>query len=122
LLGLDIFVASISLITVFFVSIGITSLSMGLGAYFPTFNVENPMQLTTGVGAVLTVILSMLYIAATIMIVAFPMNEYFYVGANFHAISKLTLIYTTVWLVGITTLATIFPIKLGLKKLYQRSK
>jgi ABC-2 type transport system permease protein len=122
LLRLDVFVASISLITVFFVSIGITSLAMGLGAFFPTFNVENPMQLTTGVGAVLSVILSMLYIAATIMIVAYPMNEYFYVGANFHAVSNSTLIYPALCLIGLTAVAAIFPIKFGLQKLYQRSK
>ncbi|MCX7918908.1 MAG: hypothetical protein N3A72_04730 [bacterium] len=122
LLRLDIFVAILSLTTIAVVSIGITSLAMGLGAFFPTFNVENPMQLTTGIGAVLTVILSMLYLGATLSIVAYPMHIYFASGANPANIHPLALIYPAGMLILITIIATILPIKFGLRKLQQRTK
>lgn len=122
LLRLDIFVASLSLITVFMTSIGITSLAMGLGAIYPTFNVENPMQLTTGIGAVLTVILSMLYIGATIMVVAYPMHEYFSRNANSVAVDSAMLIGPAISLIILTALATFFPVKFGLRRLLQKSE
>ncbi|MFB3895135.1 MAG: hypothetical protein ACE14V_02415 [bacterium] len=122
MLHLDIFVASVSLISVAIVAVGITSLAMGLGAYFPTFNVENPMQLTTGVGAVLTVILSMLYIGITIVFAAYPMNIYFSFGADYHAIPLFYLIKPALYLTGVTLVASVLPIKIGLRKLYQRTK
>ena len=122
LLRLDVFVAYLSLVTIGLLSIGITSLAMGLGAIYPTFNVENPMQLTTGIGAVLTVILGMLYIGLTLSIVAYPMHIYFATGANPVAVDSAMLIGPAVWLILLTGFATILPIKLGLHKLQQRSK
>jgi ABC-2 type transport system permease protein len=122
LLRLDMFVATLSLATTVLIGIGITSLAMGLGAFFPTFNVENPMQLTTGIGAVLTVILSMLYIGATLSIVAYPMHIYFANGANPANIHPLALIYPAGLLILITGIATFLPIKFGLQKLHQRTK
>ena len=82
LLQIDAFVAALSLVTVIVMCFALTSIAMGLGAMFPTFNVENPMQLSAGTGSVLTVVLSLVYILVIIVLAAQPIIPYFRSGGN----------------------------------------
>ena len=57
----DIFIISIA--TIFFLSFGLTSLAVGLGALTPNFREDNPARIANGMGGTVNVILSLLYIA-----------------------------------------------------------
>jgi len=62
----------LSLFTVFCISWGLTSLSVGLGAATPNFKEDNPARIANGVGGTLNVILSLIYIGAVVCIEAVP--------------------------------------------------
>ena len=62
----------LSLFTVFCISWGLTSLSVGLGASTPNFKEDNPARIANGVGGTLNVILSLVYIAAVVAFEAIP--------------------------------------------------
>lgn len=68
--GLDYRILSHATITV--LSLGLTSLSIGLGAILPNFKEDNPARIANGIGGTLNVILSLSYIGATVAILVLP--------------------------------------------------
>ena len=62
----------LSTVTVFFMSFGLTSLSVGLGAATPNFKEDNPARIANGLGGTLNVILSLIYIGAAIAVGIYP--------------------------------------------------
>jgi ABC-2 type transport system permease protein len=56
----------IALVTSVFLAFGLTSLSVGLGAMTPNFREDNPARIANGLGGTVNVVLSMLYIGATL--------------------------------------------------------
>ncbi len=52
----------------FLMSITLTSLSLGLGAVFPLYNETNPMRIVSGIGGIITILISLAYLG--IMLVA----------------------------------------------------
>ena len=63
---------AVSTITVFFLVLGVVSLGIGLGAIYPRFEAENMAQVATGFGGMIFMILSALYVAAVIILEAWP--------------------------------------------------
>ncbi len=62
-LGQDPMVTTISTIFLLFMSMGLVSLSLGLGAVFPQFDEQNPMRITSSAGGIITVLASLVYVA-----------------------------------------------------------
>ncbi len=65
-LNVDAALGWIGLVTVTLLSIGLTSLAVGLGAIFPDFRQDNPARIANGVGGTTNIILSLSYIGATL--------------------------------------------------------
>ncbi len=122
LLQIDPLVGIISLACVILMSVALTSIAMGLGAMFPTFNVENPMQLSAGTGSVLTVVLSLFYIMATIFLAAQPMIPYFLNGANVSFIPMWSILFPLITGLVLNFIAILFPIHLGINRLEKRER
>jgi ABC-2 type transport system permease protein len=122
LLQIDPLVGIISLVCVILMSVALTSIAMGLGAMFPTFNVENPMQLSAGTGSVLTVVLSLLYIMATIFLAAQPMIPYFLNGANVSFIPLWAILFPLIAGLVLNFVAILTPIHLGINRLEKRER
>ncbi|MDX2175290.1 MAG: hypothetical protein SF028_02360 [Candidatus Sumerlaeia bacterium] len=55
-------------------SVGLTSLSVGLGAIVPNFTEDNPARIANGLGGTLNVILSLLYIGVGVWLLAVPIH------------------------------------------------
>ncbi len=119
-LQIESFIAIISILAVICLSIGMTSLATGLGAMFPTFNVENPMQLTTGTGAIITVVSGLLYLLASIVLTAQPMIAYFFSGGNIMGISPQALLIPLALYMAMNLLVIILPIWIGIRRLRNR--
>jgi ABC-2 type transport system permease protein len=119
-LQMEPFIGVISLLSVIILCIGLTSLATGLGAMFPTFNVENPMQLTTGTGAVITVVSGLLYLLASIVLTAQPMIAYFFSGGRISGISPQALIIPLLLYLAMNLLVIILPIWIGIRRLKSR--
>ncbi len=53
-------------------SCGLTSLSVGIGAILPDFREDNPARIANGIGGTLNVLLSLAYIAVSVVMLAVP--------------------------------------------------
>jgi ABC-2 type transport system permease protein len=72
LLGLGLLISIISTVTMTFLTIGITSLSIGMGVAYADFKEVDPNRAFTGFGGLLTMIYAALAVAAVILLEAFP--------------------------------------------------
>src|SRR5690606_35232892 len=52
----------VGLVTVVLLSLGLTSLAVGLGAIFPDFRQDNPARIANGVGGTMNIVLSLFYV------------------------------------------------------------
>jgi ABC-2 type transport system permease protein len=110
---------SLSLITVFLVTFGITAIGVGLGALYPKFDYGNVAEIPTGFGGVICMILSIGFVGATVMVVAWPVYlltmEGLHPGAGRDGMWVLWPSLAAVLV--LTVIAVIVPIKLGLNRL-----
>jgi ABC-2 type transport system permease protein len=72
LLGLGIFISAISTVTMAFLTVGLTSLSIGMGVLYADFKEVDPNRAFTGFGGLLTMIYAALGVSAVILLEAFP--------------------------------------------------
>ncbi|MBI5241774.1 MAG: hypothetical protein HY926_14980 [Elusimicrobia bacterium] len=77
LLGADRFSAWLSALSLLLITWAVAAMGIGFGALFPMFNVENIHQIESSLGGFVYMASSLGYIAATIMILAWPMQMHF---------------------------------------------
>ncbi len=63
---------TLSLITVFFMTFGITAIGVGLGALYPNFNYDNAAEIPTSFGGAVCMMFSVGFIGLAVMIEAWP--------------------------------------------------
>jgi len=72
LLGMGLFISIVSTVTVIFLTVGITSLSIGMGVLYADFNLADPGRAFAGFGGLLTMIYGALAVAAVITFEVYP--------------------------------------------------
>ena len=83
-------------------SLSLISTSLGLGAVYAQFDEPNPMKISSGYGGIITVILSLIYVALSVTALILLINVYekdgagLYVGGIVGFVIILTVLYT--WL------------------------
>jgi len=113
----------LSSVTIFLMTFGISSLSIGVGAAYPKFRYENVAQISTGFGGFLSMIIALLYILLMVVIEALPVH--LVIMAD---MARRSLTWREIVLIGIsfctivvlTVVACIVPMQIGLKKLAAR--
>jgi ABC-2 type transport system permease protein len=125
LLKVDTTMMMVSIITIFLMTFGITSLGVGCGAMYPRFKVENIAQIPTGFGGLLFMILSMLFIGLIIVLEARPVYYFMMSDLSNTPVSpsnwiKIAIHFGLVLIINI--LAFLIPMKIGLKKLSEFEK
>lgn len=120
LLSVTPFLMWVSVATVGLMIPGIVALGLGLGAAYPDFTSENPLQAVTGFGGLLFMLLSAVFIALVIMVEAGPV--YYISRAGFH--HRAAASHEILWLCGagavvafVCVLAVVLPLRFGLKRL-----
>ena len=117
LLGVDRFIMLLSTVSIFFITLGITGLGVGLGAIYPRFKYENIAQVAAGAGGIIYMIICLSYIGAVIIVEARPVYIHFkrqiFIGD--YSMSSLYLAMAVVFL--LTAAAIIIPMKKGIKSL-----
>lgn len=105
----------ISLGMVTLISVGLTSLSVGIGAILPDFKEDNPARIANGVGGTLNVLVSLLYISLSVMMLAVPvmMNE---AGGRMAELLARWWIPYALGVAVIQTAAIVMPLRMGLKR------
>lgn len=120
LLGLGLVISMVSTVTMAFLTVGITSLSIGMGVTYADFKEVDPNRAFTGFGGLLTMIYAALAVAAVILLEAFPV--YRIVSAGYFQLGLKT--YDYVLMVGcflgalaVALFVIIQPLRTGLARI-----
>jgi len=114
------FMMILSSTTMFFMVFGVVAIGVGLGAMYPKFIYQNIAQVSTGFGGVLYMIISSLFIAAVIVLEAWPVYVLFMSDFNGTQVpmAQCFIIVISFFLVFVINILAIFiPMKAGLKAL-----
>jgi ABC-2 type transport system permease protein len=105
----------LTLFTVAAASIALSGLAVGLGSVFPNFNEDNPGRIVSGMGGTLTFILS----AAYVVVVAGAQTYALRWSRMAHqsTLSLRSALVATAIILLATTIATLVPLKLGIRAL-----
>ena len=116
------FIMIISILTIFFMVPGIIAMGIGLGAIYPDFKSENPVQSVTSFGGLIYMTLCIGFIGLVIVLEAGPIYNVFMTGIRGVGLNA----FQWVWLVGsfavvlvLCTAAVVIPMRLGEKKIMQ---
>jgi len=99
--------------TLVIMSVGLSSIAIGLGARFPEFNETNPMKIASTAGGFLTVVLSLLYVAIIIVLMAIPTYTYFQYLTGKAEFPLLAIIISGVVIVIINIVTIWYPVRIG---------
>lgn len=89
-------------------SVALTSLSLGLGAIFPLYHETNPMRIVSGLGGIIAILLSLVYLGLMILAMIALYGNYLTVGSS---------LYSTGLVGGIllfNLIVIVLPLKIGL--------
>lgn len=75
LLQVPAWMMTLSLISIFLMTFGITAIGVGLGALYPNFNYENAAEIPTSFGGAVSMIVSIGFIGVAVMIEAWPIYQ-----------------------------------------------
>ncbi|MCF8068456.1 MAG: hypothetical protein K9L30_07725 [Desulfobacterales bacterium] len=110
------FMMWLSVITILFMTPGVVALGIGLGAAYPDFNAESPVQSVTGFGGLLFMVISAGFIGVIIILEAGPVYTVFMSDIRNFQISNLHW----AWVFGsfftafiICILAMVVPMRIG---------
>ncbi len=101
--------------------LGLAGIAVGLGACLPDFRQQSPSRIAAGFGGTLCLVISTLYILATVLLTALPMH--FYLSAPYLEVAGFSVQpWVRVWLVAgiagsalLGTIATLVPLWLGFR-------
>jgi ABC-2 type transport system permease protein len=112
----------ISILTIFFMVPGIIAMGIGLGAIYPDFHSENPVQSVTSFGGLIYMTLCIGFIGLVIVLEAGPVYNIFMTGIRGRSLNT----FQWIWLIGsfaivlvICVAAILIPMRLGEKKISQ---
>jgi len=115
-----VFMTTLSAVTIFFMTFGITGLGIGIGAIFPKFRYENAAQISAGYGGVIYMLFSMGFIAVVVALLSWPVYVFFnagYTGVPMTAAQAALSGLCFLSVVVINVLACVLPMRRGLKAL-----
>jgi ABC-2 type transport system permease protein len=116
-LGIPLGMTEASLLAIFVVSFSMTALALGLGAVFADFSQRNPMKIANTPGGILCILISLVFMVLITTIFAWPTYLY-YKFTGYHTVYPLNAWTTsTIIIIALGIVMTIFPLKLGLKAL-----
>ncbi len=111
----------LSVLTGFWMTLGITAIGIGVGALYPKFNFDNSAEIPTSFGGAVCMILSIAFIGVSVMIEAWPiyllaMQEL----RGRHTIPQLWVMAPSVAVVAVVTLTVVaISLKSAAKRLAQ---
>jgi len=110
---------TLSLITIFLMTFGITAIGVGVGAVYPKFDYANVAEIPTSFGGAICMIFSIAFIGAVVMLEAWPVYLLAMEGLNPGTARGGAWVIAPSLIVAfaLTAILTVVPIRLGLKKL-----
>lgn len=124
-LRVDRFMMLLSTATVFCMTFGLTSMSIGFGATYPRFRYENIAQIPTGFGGLLYMITSVLYVGTIVVLEAWPVHIVLMsrmLGRTITSMQSVQIACAFILIIVISVGAFFIPMKIGQKKLAQNEE
>lgn len=117
-LKIDLFMSLVSVVMVFFFSLCISSLGIGIGAIYPNFKVDNTSDIAASYGGIIYMICSMIYIGISLMLIAIPVKFYYAQKITGVAgFSSNIMLLTIIIFTAVQIVVLIAPMYLGEKAL-----
>ncbi len=120
LLEVDAYVMRLSIIGVFLLTLGLTSLGLGLGTLYPKFDHENISEISSSAGGVLFMILALSYIGLMLMLGARPLYVHLNAKFLFKSIGGLEVPVCYALIFILTWAIAHIPLRLGIRSLNAR--
>ena len=117
-LKIDFYMSAISVSMVFFFSLCISSLGIGVGAIYPKFVSDNTADIASSYGGIIYMILSMIYIGLSIVLIAVPVNSHYslkVIGTTNYSNNFIIIAVVIFFILQLITL--VVPMWLGEKSL-----
>jgi hypothetical protein len=112
---------ALHMVMVAILCLGLSGISVGLGARLPNFREEDPSKIAAGFGGTLNLLVSLVFIAIVVAAIALPCHLYF-AGRDFDnsQIAEISLGQFRSWLTGaillsilVGAVATVLPLRSG---------
>ena len=120
LLRVQAFMMTLSLVTIFLLTFGITAITVGMGALYPKFDHDHVAEISTSFGGAACMILCMSFVGATVLIEAWPVYLLSTAGLRPGSVGPVgmgSMALSFAVLLTMTIAAVLIPMKLGLKGL-----
>ncbi|MCJ7553574.1 MAG: hypothetical protein MUO34_06780, partial [Ignavibacteriaceae bacterium] len=105
----------ISQINTFFVTVTLVALNFGMGAIFANYKERNPIRIASSQGASLTFLFTIIYLVFLIILLFFPISNYFDAIQTGRMISITELLYTTLILGSLASIISYLSVSTGIK-------
>lgn len=120
LLQVPTWMMTLSLVTMLLMTLGVSAISVGIGALYPKFSYDNAAEIPTSFGGAICMIFSIAFIGVAVMIEAWPI--YLLAMDALHPgrlrVPELWIIVPSLTAVlALTIVAVVVPLKLGVKSL-----
>ena len=112
------FVLGIQLITGVFIAMGLSGLSVGMGAIFPSFNERNPSKIVSGFGGTLTLILAIGLVIVSIISEGIVCHRYLGTGTEEGHLNWM-IVTSLAGIALLNSLTAYIPMRLGIRALRQ---
>ena len=117
LLKVNSVIFAISIAGTFLMTVSLTSMNIGLGAIYPYFNEKNPSRIASSAGALIAVIICLVYVGVTVSIIAVPTWVYLNSIYEGYPMPIRYAIIAFLALIVLNFASILIPIKLGLQSL-----
>jgi len=112
-LDVDPFLMAVSGGGIFFITVGLTGLGIGLGAVYPVFEHDNIAEIGASTGAVYYMIISLAYVGVIVMFGLRPVWVYFSQKFLSREVGGAEVYFCYAVIVALTALVTVLPIRWG---------
>jgi ABC-2 type transport system permease protein len=120
LLALEDLYRFITFAAILLMSLSLSALAVGFGAAFPDFSERNPGKIVSSPGGVLTVTVSLTYVAAMVAITAFPIIRYTTYLVSGGSFPLTELILSTILAICLNMALLVWPLLLGARTFMRR--
>jgi ABC-2 type transport system permease protein len=110
----------LSVASIFVMTLGIAGLGVGMGALYPRFHVENAAQISVSYGGVIYMVLSMTFIAVSVVLLLTPTSAIFTAQVKGEPVTYFIWGSLGVAFLVVTVLSAVvmyLPMRLGIKSL-----
>ena len=122
MLGMPPWIVSLHALTVIVLALGLSGLSVGLGAMMPNFRESDPSKIAVGFGGTINLVMGLLYLLLILVLMSLPVHVY-YAGFELestnpveHELARITMWWLRIGLVlglALGAAAVVLPLRLG---------